>query len=988
MNKFPWSLAILALLFAAVPAQADPATLSGNLDAVVAQAAPDELIPVTVVLKRKASREDLAEVRNGLSNAEAGNAVRTHLKNLANESQRPLLERLRQRVSESRAERVRSLWLANRIGLRATREVIEELRLRPEVARIHYTPARQGVFIDDDPPSAPIRPGTTAEEPELAWGIPWIGADRVWELGYDGTGVVVAMIDSGTDYTHSDLAGRLWVNPDEIPGNRIDDDRNGYVDDIVGYDFGDDDPDPMDNDGHGTHTAGTVVGDGTGGVITGVAPGARIMICKVGLYINDVDEFSTWEGFQYAADNNADILSLSLGWFHSWDPDRATWREVCENAIAAGSVVIVASGSEQHWAGAPDDVRTPGDVPAVITVGATRYKSDEIAPFSSQGPVTWQEVSPYGDHPYPPGLVKPDVSAPGQRVKSTIVHGGYSGESWSGTSMATPHVSGLAALILEANPNLDHHQIKALLEATAVDLGDPGDDNYFGMGKIQAYEAVTAVMTPSGSVAGFVSDTDTGGPIPAHVEVVGLLKDTDATTDGLYTLRLAAGGPYTLKADYFGYDPAFGQVSVIEETVADLDFALTKQPVGTLEGTVSDESGTPIEGADVLVAGTPLDAVLTDVDGRFNLELPQGDGYTLEIHAYGFEKTSVSGISVTPGEVTLRDVTLEPWPAVLILEYDRTPTSGAALSEALRFNGFDNFVSTDDLTFFGDLSYFDAVFILLGVMPHNYTVPRDSAKAQIITSYLLQGGNLYMEGGDTWVWDATYGGGHDFNPLFGVIGVSDGDTGWIDIIGVQGTFTEGMDFNYNGESFYNDIIRPGGGGAYRIFEDWDYGQGRGVAFRHATLGYRTIATTFEFGGLQDRNPPSTKAGLAAEMMSFFRIEPPDCFDEVCDGKDNDCDGEIDEGFDEDEDGYKTCDGDCDDADPAIHPDAEEICEDGIDNDCDRSVDEGCGTACGTLVSVSDVEEGSGWATLWVVVLPLLVFGLSGVSIRNRARRRR
>jgi len=968
-----WLLAALLpyLLLSASPALADPAPLTGGLEEVVVNAAPEDLIPVTVVLEQNVSREKLASVKKGLARLDARKAVCSYLRSFSQEKQARLLTYLEQKVRESKVERIRSLWLANVIGMNATKGVIRELQDNPGVARINHNLPMRGVFIDDD--NHPVsNPAESPERAELAWGIPWIGADQVWALGYDGSGIVVAMIDSGTDYTHSDLAGRLWYNRDEIPGNGIDDDRNGYVDDIIGYDFGDDDNDPMDNDGHGTHTAGTVAGDGTGGVITGVAPGAKIMICKVGLYINDVDEFSTWEGIQYAADNNADILSLSLGWFHSWDPDRATWRQICENAIAAGSVVVVASGNEQHWEGPPEDVRTPGDVPAVITVGATKYKSDEIAGFSSEGPVTWEDVSPYSDHPYPPGLTKPDVCAPGQGVKSTVVFGGYSGESWSGTSMATPHVSGLVALILESNPNLSHEEIKDLLESTAVDLGDPGDDNYYGMGKVQAVAAVTAVMAASGTVAGYVTDADTGTPVPAHIGVEGMTKDTDASTDGLYSMRLVAGQTYTLDAGYFGYYPSQGQVDIQEGAQALLDFQLVKQPVGILEGTVSSAEGTALEGAEVRVVGAPIDSVTTDVDGLFTIDLPGGDDYTIEVRSYGYQKTSVSGISVTPGQVTVQDVTLDPWPPVLILEYDRTPLSGAALSEALRFNGYDNFISTDDLTFFGDLSCFDAVFILLGIMPHNYTIPESSEKALVIRDYLLEGGNVYMEGGDTWVWDVYHGGGYSFNSMFGVVGVGDGDSSWFDVVGIPGTFTAQMDFFYNGESFYNDIIRPASS-AIRIFEGYDHGEGRGVAYHNTEWEYRTIAVSFEFGGLRDGYLPSTKVNLAAEIMDFFGIEPPDCFEEVCDGKDNDCDEEIDEGFDQDEDGYKTCDGDCDDSDPDINPGAEEICGDGIDNNCDGRVDEGCGTPCGVVISTyGDTKAPIGLIYLFVAALPLLV----------------
>jgi hypothetical protein len=195
---------------------------------------------------------------------------------------------------------------------------------------------------------------------------------------------------------------------------------------------------------------------------------------------------------EYAADNGAQVITVSSGWPHSQNPDRRTWREVCEATIAAGVVVIYAAGNE-GGGNPPDNVRTPGDVPAVITVGATDC-NDVIAGFSSRGPVTWQNVDPWRDWPYPPGLIKPTISAPGVNTLSTSNNcSGY--VSLSGTSMATPHVSGAVALMLEANPTLDHDQVKQILMDTAVDLGPEGMDNDFGAGRVDAYEAVQMAMS-------------------------------------------------------------------------------------------------------------------------------------------------------------------------------------------------------------------------------------------------------------------------------------------------------------------------------------------------------------------------------------------------------------------------------------------------------------------------------------------------------------
>ena len=793
-------------------------------------------------------------------------------------------------------------------------------------------------------------------------------------MGIDGTGVVVAMIDSGADLGHTDLAGRLWTNPGEVPGNGIDDDHNGYVDDVVGYDFGDRDSDPMDTDGHGTHTAGTVVGDGTAGTLTGVAPGATIMVCKVGLYINEVDEASVWEGIEYAVDNGAHVISMSLGWSQEWNPDRATWRAACENAVACGVTVVVAAGNERYIYQPPEDIRTPGDVPCVISVGATRYNQDRLTNFSSTGPVTWADVPPYNDHPYPPGLIKPDVCAPGEKVNSTVLHGGYSGDTWDGTSMATPHVAGTVALLLQSNPNLEPGEIKEALENHALDLGDPGDDTLYGMGRVRALDTVSDVMAATGTVEGALLDVDTLDPLTGIVWVDGLTGQAPAGLDGSYALNLVAGFSYTLEAEAFGHLGASETVFVNAGETAIVDFHLPTAPVGTLAGTVIDQEGFPIEGAQGTALSTPLAPATSGPGGAFTIDLPAGTGYSIETSAYGYITEILTGVSINEGETTNVSFTLGDWPPILIADYDRTPGSGDALKTALSYSGFRAMVTRAPLADYGDLTAFDALFVCLGVHPHKRVLPADGTEAMAIEAYLGAGGKVYLEGGDTWYWDAQHG-GHDFGPSFGITAASDGDLDWFDVLGVGGTFTAGLDFFYTGEANLNDVINPVNG-AYRIFRKYENNDGIGVARIDAATGARTIGTTFEFSGLNDGPTPSTSVEIVLRIATFFGLEAPDCFDEVCDGLDNDCDDVIDEGFDADGDGYKTCDDDCDDLDPEIHPGVDEVCDDGLDNNCDGSVNEGCGPiACGAYRSIpgeSPIRLGPCIAVLVMVLCLLLI----------------
>jgi subtilisin family serine protease len=352
---------------------------------------------------------------------------------------------------------------------------------------------------------------------DTVWNVKKVRAPLAWLDGYKGSGVIVGVLDTGVNYEHVDLADHLWVNPGETAGNGVDDDGNGYIDDVYGYDFHNSDSDPDDDNGHGTHCAGTVAGDGTAGIQTGVAPEAHIMSLKVLNLFGSGSESAVWEAIQYALENGAHVMSLSIGWRHDvHDPDRGSWRLACQYALAAGVTMCVASGNERViGAPAPDNVRTPGDVPPpwlnpaqtllgglgpVVTVGATD-SLDGLASFSSYGPSEWDTMPPWLDYPYDPemGLMDPDVCGPGVSVTSLSGFGntGYE-HGWDGTSMATPHAAGAVALMLSKNWTLSPASVDSILETTAVDLGVPGKDNDYGAGRIDAYDAVFATPMPSG----------------------------------------------------------------------------------------------------------------------------------------------------------------------------------------------------------------------------------------------------------------------------------------------------------------------------------------------------------------------------------------------------------------------------------------------------------------------------------------------------------
>ena len=512
------------------PDQTVEAKLKGDAARLLAHGRKDGRIKVSVIMRDQADRaegERAAAVRDkGVRRRE----MVSILKDAAALSQRDLIEWLA--WPNSRGEigaRVQSFWLHSIVVLEAGPEVVRAIAARDDVASIHAIEHHPRPVALAGAAAAPAVPAGS-----FNCGLLSIGAPDVWnDFGLTGDGVTIGIIDTGCCLTHPDLADQVWVNIDEIPGNGVDDDGNGFIDDAHGWSFWTNSGDVTDFFGHGTMVSGLACGDGANGTLTGVAPDAAFITLQFSGANDSAPE--VWAAMQYCIDNGADVINASIGFPHFLDPDRAAWRAVCENAIATGMILIFAAGNEGNTAPPVDNVRTPGDVPHIITAGATMC-SDELAGFTSRGPVTWEDVPPYNDWPYPPGKMKCTVSAPGQGVATTSINDGCTGyENFWGTSAATPHISGTVALMLQANPDLDHFDAKRILIETAVDLGDPGWDNDFGAGRIDAVAAVEAA-------ADAIDDARlTGFEIVTGAHLGGNIDDLRVSEDSAVAVRSGFG---------------------------------------------------------------------------------------------------------------------------------------------------------------------------------------------------------------------------------------------------------------------------------------------------------------------------------------------------------------------------------------------------------------------------------------------------------------
>ena len=388
---------------------------------------------------------------------------------------------------------------------------------------------------------------------------------------------------------------------------------------------------PCDNDGHGTHTMGTMVGDDGGENQIGVAPGAKWIEAN-GCCPSDAALIASGEWMLAPTDlagENPDVSKRPNIINNSWGttaPSNDPFMEDIELAWAASG--IWGQWSNGNSGPGCETSGSPGS--RIINYSSGAYDiNNEIADFSARGP---------GQD----GEIKPNISAPGVNVRSSLPGGAYG--NFSGTSMASPHVAGAIALLWSAAPSLigDIAGTKALLDETAIDTDDTScggtadDNNVFGEGRLDALALVSAApVGDTGTLAGTVTDSATGDPLAdATIEITGDFNRTVTTgEDGSYSVRLVAGD-YTATASLFGYDTESADVTVAPEETTTQDFALTVTPSVTLSGTVTDGSGHgwPLYAA-VDVEGPGADVFTDPITGEYSVSLPSNATYTVTVES-------------------------------------------------------------------------------------------------------------------------------------------------------------------------------------------------------------------------------------------------------------------------------------------------------------------------------------------------------------------
>ncbi|MFH0966733.1 MAG: S8 family serine peptidase [Methanobacteriota archaeon] len=374
--------------------------------------------------------------------------------------------------------------------------------------KIFLSPEEQPIKVSATGTNVGISAARTPNDPDfpLLWGLkntgqaPFYGtsgsdikATEAWGVTTGTSGIVIAVVDTGVEYTHPDLAANIWKNPGEIPNNGIDDDRNGYIDDVNGWNFVSKNNNPMDDNGHGTHCAGTIAAVGNNNIgVTGICWNAKIMPLKFlsssgNGYVSDAIS-----AILYANRMGASVISNSWG--------GTQYTQALKDAIDASPAVIVcASGNSGVNTDSSPQYPSAYTSNNIISVAATDYR-DNLAGFSNYG------------------VSSVDLGAPGVTIRSTYKNGQY--QYLSGTSMATPYVSGVAALLKTANPGMSNLQIKSRILGTVDQLasliGKVNSGGRLNAARAMGGSSPTPTLTPTPTPTYTPRPTLTPTPTPTY----------------------------------------------------------------------------------------------------------------------------------------------------------------------------------------------------------------------------------------------------------------------------------------------------------------------------------------------------------------------------------------------------------------------------------------------------------------------------------------
>ncbi|WP_144468143.1 S8 family peptidase [Bacillus pumilus] len=608
-------------------------------------------------------------------------AVVSELRATSEETQQALLTYLQKEKKKKQVKEIHSYYIVNGLAVTGTKEVMEKVAAFPEVDQVLPNETRQ-IHRPVDLKTKQKKQMKAVDGVE--WNISQIHAPDAWALGYDGTGTVVASIDTGVEWDHPALKEK-YSGFDPAHPNEPTHEFNWY-DATTGSEA------PYDDLEHGTHVTGTMVGsepDGKNQI--GVAPGAKWIAVKAfsedGGTDADLLDAGEWilapkdDAGNPHPEKAPDVVNNSWG----GGPGLDDWYKDVVNAWRAADIFpeFSAGNTDLFNPGGEGSIANPANYQEAFATGATD-QNNKLGSFSLQGP------SPYG-------VMKPDIAAPGVNIRSSIPGKGYE-DGWNGTSMAGPHVSAVVALLRQAQSDLSVEQIEQILIDTAKPLTDQqfpeSPNNGYGAGLVDAREAITALTDGIGMVEGQVTNEDVhldemkipdqtmpkknkavhphkkeknlttpfikALPMKAEISVLesGKSTYTDEAT-GRYQLPHSAG-EFTVKAEAYGFESRTQTVHISSNETAEANFALQPLKKRTISGTIANETtGEKIKDATVyLVEDAKIKPVKTNESGEFSIEALSG-AYTVKVFAKGFKGYSFTAdVTEKPVEKAIQ---LEPF---------------------------------------------------------------------------------------------------------------------------------------------------------------------------------------------------------------------------------------------------------------------------------------------------------------------------------------
>ena len=768
----------------------------------------------------------------------------------------PLLSKLKEASRRGQAVNVRAFWISPLVALNASPSLVRSLAARSDVFQIRLDEK----FYLQDPDLQQVQLETSG----YPFNLDMIQVDQAQQaFGLDGTGVVVANLDTGVDWQHPALLQKYRGYNPHGPSIHV---GNWYVATNEPYEY------PGDGYGHGTHTMGTIVGDDGQGNRIGVAPGAKWIAVKV--FTNQGYTYESWvhDAFQWLMAPNGNPALAPDVVNNSWGSNIGSdtrYRADVAALRAAGILPVFSSGNNGPYAGT---VGSPASFPESFAVGAVdEYKV--VASFSSRGPSSWSEI-------------KPEVAAPGVDVRSSFPGGGYA--LGDGTSMAAPHITGLVALLLQANPNLTPDQLEEIIKSSATPLGSPVPNNDTGWGLVNAYAAGLQV-TESGELIGSVYN-QYGGAI-SYPTLSALPRDGGGYTQtvtvtgeisGTFSMALAPG-LYDITASAFGFSPGTqNSVNVLTATQTQLTFTLSTLPTGLLTGTVSDlQSGLPLS-ATLVVESTPASTRTDPNSGLYNLSLPEGV-WPIRIVADAHRVGHITP-TITASSNQQIDISLPSAPRILLVDsgrwyYNSQISYYEDALESLNYlytlwpiiDPYEQSGLSGGLPTTSTLSAYDLVI---------WSAPEDSPgviyAADTLSYYLDSGGDLLVSGQDVAFLDAG-GFGFTFPQLYMIKHASvwfENEGNLSNLTGTLSGVLEGLEIELNtndsaGQQVHPDSVTINDNLLTQPSMRWSDGDIGGVVagtckpYRLAWLGF----------GFEGAGPRPTRLELMQRLLDWFDIPP-------------------------------------------------------------------------------------------------------------------